>query len=277
MGNSCSKNGSYPVNPVHPVQLQSDRVQASRPSRPKSHQCVGGREHLRWSRILWVRGRFQRRSFNNKRNLKFMNIRNLSMISVRPRKSSCFSICALGAICVFACVESGRAQGTISASATLAETGTAGSEFEYSLTIDNTGTVPINAVWYGWVQGSFDLPSVPTTFGAPTGWNSIGDGDSIQFENSTGSAIAPGAFGTFTFESTSTLSAMTTGTTDGAPTGSSVAYANDNGPSTFGENQPGVSSGPFQPTAVPEPSTLGLLATGLASMSAWLGRRRSKA
>ena len=168
---------------------------------------------------------------------------------------------------------------TISASATLAETGTSGSEFDYTLTLDNTGTVPINALWYGWVQGHFDLPSSPTSITALSGWSGDADGDSIQFENGTGSAIAPGSFGTFTFESTFGPAAMTSGTTGGTATGNSVVYASASGPSTFGESQPGVSSGPFVPTlqAVPEPSTFGLLATGLTGMSFWMAKRRSKA
>jgi hypothetical protein len=168
---------------------------------------------------------------------------------------------------------------TISASATLTETGTSGSEFDYTLTLDNTGTVPINSLWYGWVPGSFDLPSSPTSITALSGWSGDADGNSIQFENGTGSAIAPGTFGSFTFETTFGPAAMTSGMNDGKPTGSSVAYASPTGPATFGENQPGVSSGPIVPTlqSVPEPSTFGLLATGLTGMSFWMAKRRSKA
>jgi hypothetical protein len=182
----------------------------------------------------------------------------------------------LGAVCVAGCVESSRAQGTLSATATLTETGTAGSEFEYSLLLDNTGTVPIDALWYGWTQGSFNLPSGPTGIAGPSGWTGTADGDSIQFKDGSGTAanaIAPGAFGTFTFDSTSSLSQMTTGTHDGDPTGESVAYAL---PSEFGEqSQAGQASSPFTPTAVPEPSAFGLMITGLAGISVWLATRRS--
>jgi PEP-CTERM motif len=152
---------------------------------------------------------------------------------------------------------------SISASATLTETGTSGSEFEYSLVLDNTGATPINAFWYGWVQGSFDLPSTPTSITEPAGWtSSTSFADSVQFGNNTGSAIGVGQTGTFTFDSTSSLSAMTSGTTDGAATGSSVVYDNVSSMTGFGENNPPSSSGPFVPTAVPEPSSLSLLALG---------------
>jgi hypothetical protein len=227
-----------------------------------------------------LRGRVSRRNNNDDKIPNYMNMKHLSMISVGGRKSPFARLgsFALGVLCVSGFVESSLAQGTIFASATLTEVGTAGSEFEYSLTLDNTGTVPINSLWYGWVQGSFDLPSVPTSIISLNGWSGVADGDSIQFENGTGSAIPAGGFGTFTFETTSGPAAMTSGTTDGAPTGASVAYGAANGPSTFGENGNG-SSGPIVPTltTVPEPSTLGLMATGLTGMSFWMAKRRSKA
>jgi hypothetical protein len=171
-----------------------------------------------------------------------------------------------------------HAQGTISATATLTETGTVGSEFEYSLSLDNTGSVPINAFWYGWIQFAFDLPTIPTSVTAPSGWAGTVQGKSIQFANNSGSAIAPGAFGTFTFESTSTPTAMTTGSNGGAPTGDSVAYATVAAMQSSDQSDPGIATGPFQPTltTVPEPSTFGLLATGLGGVSAWMARRRTK-
>jgi hypothetical protein len=173
-----------------------------------------------------------------------------------------------------------QAQGTLTATATITETGMVGSEYEYSLALDNTGNTPINAFWYGWIQGSFDLPSTPTSITAPSGWSSSTSfPDSVQFANNTGSAIAPGGFVTFTFESTSSPTAMTTGTTDGAPTGDSIAYATLAAMASFDQSDPGVASGPFVPTlvTVPEPSTLALLTAGLTGLCIWQARRRSRA
>jgi hypothetical protein len=154
--------------------------------------------------------------------------------------------------------------GTLSAAATILETGTSGSEFEYSLTLTNTGSNPINAFWYGWTKGSFNLPSVPTNIVPPTGWTATTSSDSIQFANSTGSAIAPGATGTFTFQSTNTPIQMTSGTNDGDATGESVAYATVAAMSSFDESVPGVASGPFTPTLNPGTLSAGasLLETG---------------
>ena len=172
-----------------------------------------------------------------------------------------------------------HAQGTLIASATITEIGMVGSEYEYSLALDNIGSNPINAFWYGWLPGKFDLPSAPTSITGPSGWSGSAVLASVQFANNSGNAIAPGSIGLFAFESTASPTALTSGMTDGVPTGDSVAYATVNSMNEGQFNVPGVASGAFQPTlaAVPEPSSLGLMATGLAGISAWLARRRAKA
>jgi len=148
-----------------------------------------------------------------------------------------------------------QAQGTLSATATIAQTGTSGAKFKYSLTLNNTGSNPINAFWYGWTIGSFNLPSVPTVIAGPVGWSGASFGASIQYQNNSGSAIAPMSSGVFTFESTSNLTAMTTGIRQGDPTGESVAYATVNAMNLCDQSDPGIASDPFTPTlpAIPAP------------------------
>jgi hypothetical protein len=224
-------------------------------------------------------GQGSRRNNKNDRSSKYMKMNHLSMISAAARKSrrANLNLLALGALCVIGFVETSRAQGTLSATATVTETGTSGSEYDYTLTLDNTGGNAINAFWYGWTQGSFNLPGAPTSLAGPTGWTASADGNSVQFGNSTGTAIPAGETGTFTFQSTFDPAAMTSGTHDGDPTGDSVAYATVAAMDSFDESDPGVASGPFVPTLnpVPEPGTFGLLATGLSGMSFWLARRRA--
>jgi hypothetical protein len=123
------------------------------------------------------------------------------------------------------------------------------------LTLTNSGSNPINAFWYGWTQGSFNLPSVPTSIVPPAGWTATAVSDSIQFANSTGSAIAPGSTGTFTFDSTNTPTQLTSGITDGDPTGESVAYATVAAMSSFDQSVAGVASDPFTPTLGTAPPT----------------------
>ncbi len=157
-------------------------------------------------------------------------------------------------------VAAGLATATVSSraqSATATISGVlAGSSYDYTLTLHNTGTYNLNGFWYGWIQFLNDLPSVPTSPGNSLGWANTVAGNSIQWANSTGTALAPGQSGIFTFISTSTPAQMTAGMA-----GESVAYVNG---ITGSQNQPGDSTPIFAPTlvAAPEPSALGLLLAG---------------
>jgi len=134
-----------------------------------------------------------------------------------------------------------------------------GSTYDYTITLQNTGTFNLNSFWYGWIQFQDDLPSNPTLAANSLGWANTLSANSIQWVNSTGTALAPGQSGTFTFDSTSTPAQMTAGIA-----GESVAYVNG---ITFSQNSPGDSTPIFAPTlvAAPEPSSLGLLLAGLSA------------
>ena len=85
------------------------------------------------------------------------------------------------------------------------------------------------------------------------GWGqSLLGSTSIEWVNSTGTALSPGASGTFTFFSASTPSAETT-----PPAGESVAYVHG---IDFSQGSSGDSTGIISPTLVPEPSPMALLA-----------------
>jgi hypothetical protein len=145
-----------------------------------------------------------------------------------------------------------------SATATISGTPVSGG-FNYTILLHNTGSDFLNSFWYGWTTSGNNLPSNPSVAGNSLGWGNILDFNSIQWENSGGSALAPGQFGTFTFFSTSTPSAITT-----SPSGESVVYESGTGPQTFTQDLPGTASPVFSPTlvAAPEPSSLALLTIG---------------
>jgi hypothetical protein len=92
-----------------------------------------------------------------------------------------------------------------SASATIAEVGHSGSNYEYSIDLTNTGSTGIETYWYSWVPGQNYLPSTPSNFTEPGGWNAptvtgggnSTDGKAIRWESSTG--LAAGDSATFTF------------------------------------------------------------------------------
>ena len=152
-----------------------------------------------------------------------------------------------------------------SASATISGVLVGGS-YDYTITLLNTGTYNLNSFWYGWIQFLNDLPSIPTSPANSLGWANTVAGNSIMWQNSTGTALAPGQSGTFTFISTSTPAEMTAGIA-----GESVAYVNG---ITFSQGVAGDSTGIFAPTlvAAPEPSSLGLLLT--SALGLWVAVRK---
>ncbi len=161
---------------------------------------------------------------------------------------------------------SGQAQ---SASATISDVAVAGG-YDYTITLDNTGTFNLQSFWYGWTQDGNNLPSNPSTAGNSLGWANVLSGNSIMWGNSSDTALAPGQSGTFTFFSSSTPAAITA-----SPSGESVAYV---GGIDFSQGSPGDSTGIFSPTLVvtPEPSSIALLAIGLLGLLA-VGQRQFRA
>lgn len=144
-----------------------------------------------------------------------------------------------------------------SASATLSGVAAGGGNFDYTITLSNTGTYDLNSFWYGWIQFQNDLPSDPISAANSLGWANTLDGNSIMWQNSTGTALAPNQSATFTFVDSSTPAQITAGIS-----GESVAYV---GSIDFSQASPGDSTGIFSPTLVgtPEPSSMALLAMGL--------------
>jgi hypothetical protein len=169
---------------------------------------------------------------------------------------------ALGASAV-----SSRAQGAF---ATISDVAAGGGVFDYTITLTNPGsdTFNLNSFWYGWTTSGNNLPSNPSNAGNSLGWANILSANSIKWVNSSGTALAPGQSGTFTFDSTTTPSAITT-----LPSGKSVAYVNG---ITFTQNNPGDSTAVFSPTlvAAPEPSSVGLFFVGSLGLLAAGWRKR---
>jgi hypothetical protein len=153
------------------------------------------------------------------------------------------------------------------ASATISYT-TAGANYDYTITLFNPGadTYDLRSFWYGWTQSGNNLPSDPSSPGNSLGWANTLDGNSIMWGTSSSTPLAPGQSATFTFVSSSTPTAMTTG---GAS--ASVAYVNG---IDFSQGISGDSTGAFSPTlVVPEPSSVALFAAGIGFMAFGLRSR----
>ena|SRR5579863_1947178 len=153
------------------------------------------------------------------------------------------------------------------ASATISGVAAGGGNYDYTITLKNTGSDNLNSFWYGWTTSGNNLPSNPTSAVNSLGWANTLDANSIQWVNSTGTALTPGQSGTFNFVSSSAPSAITT-----SPSGESVAYV---GGIDFSQGTAGSSTPLFSPALqpVPEPSTVSLLITGLFVLAGSLRAR----
>jgi len=153
------------------------------------------------------------------------------------------------------------------ATATISGTPVSGG-YDYTIVLDNTGSTGLEGFWYAWTDSGNNLAAAASNPGNTLGWgNSLFGSTSIQWQGTSGTALAPGSTGDFTFFSTAAPGAITT-----SPSGESVAYVTT---IQFNENIPGTSSPVFSPTLVPapEPSTTALLGGGVAGLLA-LGWRR---
>ena len=136
----------------------------------------------------------------------------------------------------------------------------AGNSFDYTITLQNTGTNALNSFWYGWTTSGNNLPSAPSSAANSLGWSNDLSGNSIKWTNSSGTALAPGASTAFTFVSSSSPSAITA-----SPSGESVAYV---GAIDFSQGMAGDSTAVFSPTLVSSP-ILTLAVTSNSIILAW--------
>jgi hypothetical protein len=191
---------------------------------------------------------------------------------VNNRKPKSILICLALAVAVglMASAVDSRAQ---SATATISGVAAGGGVFDYTITLQNTGTTSLDSFWYAWTQSGNNLSAAASNPGSSLGWvdTALEGNTSISWEDSSSNPLAAGQSATFTFDSTETPAAITT-----SPSGESVAYVSGTGPNTFAQNEPGVASPVFSPTlvVVPEPSSFGLLIAGALGLLAAGWRKR---
>ncbi len=156
------------------------------------------------------------------------------------------------------------------ATATLTDVPLSASLFEYTITLNNIGTTPLETFWYAWVPGEDYLATRPTPK-LPSGWTADitggtpGDGYAIEWTTSS-APLAAGSSLNFQFDSTDTPAAIAGGSIyfPGTPVGTSFVY--QGGPFDGGFSQ-------FVVVSVPEPSTAATLGIGLLCVG-WLCMKR---
>lgn len=146
------------------------------------------------------------------------------------------------------------------ADATLTSTSLSGGVFDYTITLNNIGTTPIETFWYAWIPGQDYLATRPTPQ-LPSGWTatitggSSGDGFAIRW-TTTSAPIDAGSSLNFEFSSTDTPTEIAGDSTffPGTPVGTSFVY--QGAPFSGGSDQ-------FVVESVPEPSAVPTLGIGL--------------
>ncbi len=133
-----------------------------------------------------------------------------------------------------------------------------GGVFDYTLTLNNTGPESIESFWLGWVPGSFNVSS-PSSAGNNLGWTSALDGSSVQYGGTSGTTLAAGHSGTFTFDSTTTPAQFIART---GQAGESTAYGINAANGQLSFSLSGADTETFGLTVAPEPSTFAIAALG---------------
>ncbi|HMD54962.1 MAG TPA: hypothetical protein VKJ65_10475 [Phycisphaerae bacterium] len=139
-------------------------------------------------------------------------------------------------------------------------------EWQYDITLDDTGTTNVGTYWFSWVPGDDFMPVSPISETAPTGWkvNAVthggsSDGYAIRWEATT-ALITPGnSLSGFTFDSDLSPQALAGNSTLYPTFPNTTAFIYSDGP--FSDGGFGFTARP-----TPEPGALSLPGLGLGAL-----------
>jgi len=181
---------------------------------------------------------------------------------------------ALAAVAIACACAAAPAAASEAAGATFSSVQLSPASWQYSLTLDDTGTTDIGTFWFAWVPGKDFMATAPSGIADPAGWSAItthgsaSDGYAIQWKAGAGALLAPGQSLTgFTFDSSMSPQAMLGDSPffPTAPVTTSFVY----------EGAPFSDAGvKFAVEAVPEPSSLALMGLGALAFAARVARRK---
>ncbi len=185
---------------------------------------------------------------------------------------------ALAAVAAACACATAPAAASEAASATISSVELSPTSWQYSLTLNDTGTTDLGTFWFAWVPGKDFMATAPSGITDPAGWSAItthgsaADGFAIQWKAGAGALLAPGqSLSGFTFDSAMSPQAMMGDSPffPGTPVTTTFVY----------EGAPFSDAGveftvQAAPTAVPEPSSLALMGLGALAFVAGFARRR---
>ena len=186
---------------------------------------------------------------------------------------------ALGSVALMAVAAPGQAKAAEVASATIIATQIGAGEYQYNVTLNDTGTTTVGTFWFGWVPGDNFMPVSPTTVTSPAGWTDTitnggpSNGYAIQWKAS-GAASDLAAGGTltgFSFESTLTPAQLEAPSAGNPADPVLTAFIYSGAPFSDAGFQltPTVSVA----TATPEPAETGLAGLGLVVLTFAMKRK----
>jgi len=150
-------------------------------------------------------------------------------------------------------------------------------EFQYDLTLSDTGTTTIGTFWFAWVPGDNFMPVSPTGIASPAGWQDIvtsggpSNGFAIQWTATSpaNNLTAGNTLSGFSFDSSLTLAQLQSPAAGNPSDWISTAFVYSDAP--FSDD--GFQLTPTTATATPEPSAPALAIVGLGVVLIGVSRR----
>jgi len=176
-------------------------------------------------------------------------------------------------VLAIAFVSSATSFAGIEATATFTDTQLNASTYQYSMTLDNTGTTTIGTFWFSWIPGAGFLSATPSSINSPAGWSDIVTNANSAIQWTTGTLLQPGdSVAGFMFDSTETpaqlLGTVPSGLGAGDPITTAFVYID----APLADPGFQLKVTPAAPGA-PEPGTIILAASALCGIAGFLALR----